>query len=410
MTGILRGVLGLWFAVGLATVAARDVAVIWPDGEWRTSRPEEVGMDSGRLAQARDYARAGKSLSNARRPHYAPIAPFLEPIVPSVRDSDGWQGAPYPPSAIIRGLEWAPPETVIRQAEGSDNWPITWADDGNLYAAYGDGWGFGPPTPEKLGLGFARISGGPADFHGVNLRSRTGERTGDGADSPKASGMLCVDGVLYMLVRNVGNSQVVWSDDHAASWNWCDWKFETSFGAPTFLNFGANYAGRRDDFVYLYSHDGDSAYVPADRMVLARVPLDRLRDRPAYEFLGGLDDVGRPRWTRDIRDRGAVFINPQRCWRSGISYNAGLKRYLWCQTLPFSRDPRGPRFQGGFGVYEAPEPWGPWHTVFYTEAWDIGPGETSSFPTKWMSPDGRTCYLVFSGNDSFSVRQVPMHH
>jgi hypothetical protein len=319
------------------------------------------------------------------------------------------EGAPYPPSAIIRSVEWAPPATIRRAAEGSDNWPITWADDDALYSAYGDGRGFAPGTEEKLGLGFARITGGPADFQGVNIRSKTGERRGEGADSPKASGMICVRGILYMLVRNVGNSQVVWSDDHGGSWHWCDWKFETSFGAPTFLNFGRNNAGRRGDFVYVYSHDNGSAYVPADRMVLARVPLDRIRDRKAYEFLKSVDDVGRPTWTSDIDDRGAVFTNRERCWRSGISYSAGLQRYLWCQTLPFSTDPRGPRFQGGFGIYEAPEPWGPWRTAFYTEAWDVGPGETSSFPTKWMSPDDRTCHLVFSGNDSFSVRQARFH-
>jgi hypothetical protein len=315
-------------------------------------------------------------------------------------------GAPYPASEIIKGVEWAPPAKIVRKAAGSDNWPITWADDGHLYTAYGDGRGFTPQVDKKLSLGFAKIIGGPADFRGVNIRSETGERTGEGANGPKASGMICINGILYMLVRNVGNSQVAWSDDHAATWNWCDWKFETSFGAPTFLNFGANYAGRLDDFVYIYSPDSDSAYVPAGRMVLARVPLDALRERRAYEFLKSFDEFGRPVWTPHIRDRGAVFINPQRCWRSGISYNAGLKRYLWCQVLPFSTDPRGPRYQGGLGLYEAPEPWGPWHTVFYTENWDVGPGETSCFPTKWMSEDGRICHLVFSGNDTFSVRAV----
>ena len=63
------------------------------------------------------------------------------------------------------------------------------------------------------------------------------------------------------------------------------------------------------------------------------------------------------------------------------------------------------RFSGGFGIFDAPEPWGPWTTVFYTEAWDVGPGESSSLPTKWMSADGQTVYLVFSGDDNFSVRK-----
>ena len=351
-------------------------------------------------------ARAGKSFGNPRSSHYAPLEPFMEPITLSVKDRGRWPGAPYPPSGTIQSVEWAPANTVIRQAEGSDNWPITWADDDNLYTAYGDGWGFEPKVDKKLSLGFAKIVGGPADFQGINIRSQTGERIGQGAAGPKASGLLCVDGILYMLVRNVRNAQLVWSQDHAQTWHWCDWKFETSFGAPTFLNFGKNYAGARDDYVYIYSNDHDSAYEPADRMVLARAPRSNIRDRSAYEFFKGLDADDQPLWTKDIRDRGAVFVNPGQCYRSGISYNAGLRRYLWCQVLPHSEDERGPRYQGGFGIYEAPEPWGPWRTLFYAQTWDIGPGETSSLPTKWMSEDGRTCHQVFSGDDSFSVRKV----
>src|SRR4030095_8365293 len=92
------------------------------------------------------------------------------------------------------------------------------------------------------------------------------------------------------------------------------------------------------------------------------------------------------------------------CYRSHITYNAGLKRYLWCQTG------RGAdtRFAGGFAIYDAPEPWGPWTTVFRTDAWDVGPGESASFPAKWMSADGRTVHLVFSGDDSFSVRAATL--
>jgi hypothetical protein len=66
------------------------------------------------------------------------------------------------------------------------------------------------------------------------------------------------------------------------------------------------------------------------------------------------------------------------------------------------------RFQGGFGIYDAPEPWGPWTTAYFTERWDVGPGETCSFPTKWMSADGKTLHLVFSGDDCFSVRRADL--
>ena len=353
-------------------------------------------------------SRAGKSLNKQRNSHYGSIEPFIEPIAMAVMSKSGKMVAPYPASAVIEDVKWSPVDSIVRLASGSDNWPNTWADDDCLYTAYGDGWGFEPKVEKKLSLGLAKVAGTPPDVKGVNVRTETGERLGQGAAGAKASGMLCVDGVLYMLVRNTGNSQVAWSKDHGRTWQWCDWKFEESFGAPTFLNFGKDYGGARDGYVYVYSHDSDSAYDPADRMVMARVAKGKICVRGAYEFFVGLDGEGEPIWTEDIRDRGAVFVNPGGCYRSGITYNPGLKRYLWCQTLPGSTDSRGPRFQGGFGIYDAPEPWGPWTTVYYNENWDTGPGETSSMPPKWMSDDGRTVHLLFSGEDCFSVRKATL--
>jgi len=315
-------------------------------------------------------------------------------------------GSPYPPSPVIRSVRWAPKETIVRRARGSDNWPITWGDDDHLYTAYGDGRGFKPYVPRKLSLGFAKVTGSPDHFMGVNIRSSSGEDLGDGPRGKKGSGLLMVDGVLYLLARNAHNAQLAWSTDYARTWRWADWRFATSFGCPTFLNFGPNYAGARDSYVYIYSHDSDSAYEPADRMVLARVPKDRIRDRKAYEFFERIDTEGRPVWTKDIRRRGGVFHHRGHCYRSAVTYSAPLGRYLWCQVHPPRAGDRGPRFEGGFGIYDAPEPWGPWTTVYFTRAWDVGPGETNSLPTKWMSADGRTVYLVFSGDDCFSVRKA----
>jgi hypothetical protein len=243
---------------------------------------------------------------------------------------------------------------------------------------------------------------------GTNLRSADIESVGDGPAGKKASGILMVDGVLYLWVRNVDNSQLAMSRDHGQTWTWADWKFTESFGYPTFLQFGRDYAGARDDYVYVYSFDSDSAYEPADGMVLARVPKDRLLERRAYEFFAGEDIDGEIHWSRDIAERQAVFEHPGRSFRLQVSYHKGLDRYLLVQILPESQDPNGARFEGGFGVFDAPEPWGPWTTVFFTEHWDVGPGEAASFPTKWMSDDNRTLYLVSSTEDAFSVRKATL--
>lgn len=323
------------------------------------------------------------------------VAHYFKKIVDAV-------DTPYAHSPVISDVTWAPPSDIIRLAQGSDNWPLTWADNGTLYTAYGDGNGFAPFVPKKLSLGLAEVSGTPPHVQGKNIRSESGEQYGDGASGKKASGILMIDGTLYMWVRNAANAQLAWSGDHGKTWTWSDWQFKESFGCPTFLNFGKNYAGARDDFVYVYSHDSDSAYEPASRMVMARVPKSCITQQEAYEFFKTLDMRGEPVWTQDIKERGAVFDHFKRCYRAGITYNPGLKRYLWCQTLPGG----SPRFAGGFGIYDAPEPWGPWTTVFFTEAWDVGPGETSSLPTPWMSRDGLSVHLLFSGDDAFSIRQA----
>jgi CubicO group peptidase (beta-lactamase class C family) len=372
------------------------------DAFWGSGAGHQVlfVVPSRRLVAVRN----GASLGSAMEHHDVLNSELFAPLLDAIAPDPPPKKPPYPASPALFGIEWAPVKDIVRLADGSDNFPMTWGEDDALYAAYGDGWGFEPRVPEKLSLGLVRVSG-PADRPiGTNVRSPTLEQKGDGAAGKKASGILMVDGILYLWARNADNSQLAWSADRGQTWTWSDWRFDVSFGSPTFLNFGRNYAGARDEFVYVFSHDADSAYTPADRMVLARVPKDRIRDRAAYEFFTGLDSQKRPAWSRDIAQRGGVFTYPGNCYRSGITFNAGLRRYLWSQTLPGT----DARFRGGFGVYDAPEPWGPWTTVYFTNEWDVGPGETSSFPTKWMSADGRTLHLVFSGADAFSVRKATL--
>jgi hypothetical protein len=279
---------------------------------------------------------------------------------------------------------------MVCRANGSDNWPVTWARDGSLFAAYGDGWGFEPRADRKLSLGFARIEGGPEGFVGVNVRSPTGERVGDGSAGAKTSGLLSVDGVLYMWVRNLENAQLAWSPDDGRTWEW-GFRFQESFGSPTFLNFGSDYAGSRDDFVYVYSQDGPSAYEPDDRVVVARVPKQRIRERDAYEFFSGNDVSGRPRWSGEVRERAGTFEYRGSCRRSEVIFAPGLGRYL--MALGFDSE-------GGWGVFEAPEPWGPWRTVYFTRRWDLGDTHSYRLPTRWIGDRGRSLYVVVSGRNS----------
>ena len=95
-----------------------------------------------------------------------------------------------------------------------------------------------------------------------------------------------------------------------------------------------------------------------------------------------------------------MFSLAGRCQRADIVYNPGLKRYLLAL---------GHNHQGGWGLYDAPEPWGPWTVAFQTGNWGLGGTHGYRLPAKWISSDGRTMQLVFSGvkpNDAFCVREM----
>lgn len=308
---------------------------------------------------------------------------------------------PLKASDTIRAVEFDPVESILRKAVDSDNWPLTWADDGALYTSYGDGRGFDPPVGRKLSLGLAKVEGTPPEFAGSNLRAPGAEREGDGAGGPKASGMLMVDGVLYMWVRNVGNSQLAWSEDHGKTWTW-GFKLDTSFGCPTFLNFGQNYAGAADDYVYTYSQDGPTAYEPYDGVVLARVPKAKMRERAAYEFFVRIDEAGKATWTSDVARRGPVVAWPGKCERLDVVHNPGLGVYL--MTV-------GHGHGKGWALLDAKAPWGPWTVAFDTPDWGLGDTHGYRLTGKWMSDGGTRLWLVFSGRrpyDAFCVRGMTL--
>ena len=210
---------------------------------------------------------------------------------------------PYPASPVIVKLTWD--EAVVRCGrDGSgDNWPIAWVEDGLYITSWGDGPGFDGATSRaaRLSLGLARIHGDPPAFRGEDFVTNVDTREGGGSSGIKASGLLMVDGTLYLFVRNYKppgsddftNARLAWSRDRGVHWEWADWHFADTFGCPEFVQFGKNYAGARDTYVYIVSQANDSAYGFSPDIVMARVPKERVADRKAYEFFTGRDESGR---------------------------------------------------------------------------------------------------------------------
>ena len=177
-----------------------------------------------------------------------------------------------PQSALIAGLEWLSdripyPESDIK----GDTFPMTWADDGEIYTSAGDPlWG-----ESRSGLDVEKLSGIAPDYR-ISKVHPMNDYLGWGGDGPKPSGMICVQGVLYLAFQNMlrtrkpahglisqhgSDAQIVYSTNHGMFWvpalgNIPGPMFPGhKFGGPAFINFGQNNANARDEYVYAVSSD-----------------------------------------------------------------------------------------------------------------------------------------------------------
>ena len=79
-----------------------------------------------------------------------------------------------------------------------------------------------------------------------------------------------------------------------------------------------------------------------------------------------------------------------------LVYDAGIGRFLL--TVAHGREGSD---GGRVGVFDGPEPWGPWGTIDYRDGWlGIKPAGSSQLgmrlPSVWMADGGRTLWSVFS--------------
>ncbi len=322
--------------------------------------------------------------------------------------------APYPVSSYITGVTYFN-ATLKTAANGSDNWPITWSDDGHQYTSFGDGTGF--QNSPKASLGVSRIEGDKQAIRGFDVYEAGRDEGCSGKVGPcggKSYGIIAIDGDLYMWVSpgsatlGYNNSKLYKSTDKGSSWSEASWQFDGTdafgngnhaFFNPTFLQFGMGYQGARDGFVYMYANElknvGSKLEVQKPgEVTLMRVPKDQLMERNAYVFFTGLDGNNAPTWSSDIQQRQPVFNDNNGVgWTISASYNAGLDRYLLITEHMASRE-------SNIGIFDAAEPWGPWTTVLY-ERWSAGVTPQVdffwNFSNKWLSADGKHFVLIYSG-------------
>jgi len=336
-----------------------------------------------------------------------------------------------------------------------DTYPITWADDDDLYVGTGDPlWCVinGVNTiadvmmkndpdmfPRVTGQVSEKITGSPPHFEVHRLNDHPGYR-GYGGNGPKPSGMICVDGVLYYAVQNLlgkktppnrlnsqhgSDATIICSHDHGLTWtpdlnplfgdfmNQYDrqtWK-ETealrssfrgfipmfpgsAFGGPSFVQFGRNNEHAVDDFVYAISGD---QWDNGRCLRLGRVPKNKIMVRDAWEFAIP-DENNSPIWQKDLTKAEPILDIEGHISLPEMVYLHTIRKYIlltWALHTDF-KTTTGSELT----ILEADNPWGPFSLVHYEWMWYKREccAYTPRIPLKWFNHKLMEGYIMHSGN------------
>lgn len=324
--------------------------------------------------------------------------------------------------------------THKRRAPGSDNWPTTWAEDGNQYTTWGDGGGFdGSNTRGRVSIGVGRVEGTRSSYTGYNVNGGYNAENSSSFSSGKSVTIFFVDGALYMMVApqsfgdNCGGvycayaERQLWkSTDYGAHWSEVTgtaWRYADgeTIGFHQFINMGRAYNAAIDGYVYMTAieiQNPSATQIQAPgELILMRVPRGSIENKSAYEYFSGTPSS--PAWSSNFRDRRPVVTDPEGFARHSITYIPQLDRFI--MLSPHSGDDTG-----NLKVWEAPKPWGPWSLVKeYREdngtGWNI-PGQVQKWyfwdvSSKWISNGGTSIVITATGkegNDSWNTVEATL--
>jgi hypothetical protein len=346
----------------------------------------------------------------------------------------------YPRSSFIINVDFD--RFRLHKGDG-DMWPITWAADGNLYAGAGDNTG----SP----MNFWQIIDHPEPYYAWNMHLRIVHSLPidpkiycqrphvHSEKGVKPAGLISIDSTMYFAVelhnygedsnfnrqRNI-SSWIITTDDFGQTWNkeatQIDF-FTGRLSSPHFLQFGKDYNGARDEFVYTYfptAEDGNSYWCNGDFLLLGRVHKDHILNRTHWEFYSGLDPQGAPIWNKNDDLAAPVFNYPLMTGENHVVYNAGIKRYIMGNysfidgagnPRPYHQSWPESSLRSQLTLFEAPEPWGPWTLFHQDDDWGTYGDYQPNFPTKWISEDGKTMWMVSSGSYddyNFTVQKLTL--
>ena len=371
----------------------------------------------------------------------AQLKPDTLTFPPFVWKSEVPPGCPFPNSAELTGIRFLGMKSGFHFG---DTWYPSWADDGNLYSPWTDGCTW-------------RLDGSyecSSSFEGDKARTGQGIIEGDdpmnlkvyslGMTYASASpyhgrypcGSLVHNGIWYYSTylldpsgwAQYGDKHINWpwmgpvvgfriSKDYGRSWTETPHTpekplfgesglngYPVRIGSPHFVDFGRNNEASPDGKAYLVAHGADTtdnqwrfwndSWITGDQIYLLRVAPspENMNDASKYEYYGGVTSDGKPVWTSDFKK-----IKPLLEWNNNMgcvtmTYNKPLKKYLMCVT-----DGGNTCAKMNTYILESSAITGPWKMVTYMKDF----GEQAYFvniPSKFISRDGLTAWLWYSGN------------
>ena len=338
---------------------------------------------------------------------------------------------PYQKSKLIHGLRWL--NEPQHNANAGDTWTCTWADDGNLYSVGDDTSGTGQ---EGWNLSIYKVEGMPPGHVVTRINDMRGYGHANEGHWWKGAGLAAIDGVLYLGIYsqsvprvgsatrvsfNADHSSIIKSSDYGKTWSPTSTVEKPmfpgkEFPTPYFVQYGKDYSGAIDNYVYVVSNDG--GWNNWNRMLLARISRNSFKqlDRNDWEFFAGAGKRGEPSWHRDRAHAEPIFEHKGYTSMTGIQYVPAVKRFVlgqWAYVamsgggdrpassavpMPWPERPKPDQAdQTMLCLYEAPKPWGPWHLFHAQPQW--GPAfYTPGFPAKWFTQGGKRMWIVEGGN------------
>ena len=345
-------------------------------------------------------------------------------------------------------------DTIYRPDGHGDNWRPLWAADDSQITPMCDGSWLGIKQYHNH---LYRIIGGPDNFLRKDIPNYPDF-------SPKLGswfgyGVVSVDGILYSVVsKTPGKSwsgpfrgiKLLKSEDNSDTWyrvdrhgnerkigpqdsarnevNPNEMFFLEEFGLShqkqkaypfSFVDFvkcGKDNAAAKDNYLYIYSPEGAHAH----KLLLARVPKDKLGIRSAWEYFVKYQD-SQAIWTSDISKRGYAHIFPQKSrdgncfgwysWVPSVVWNEGLGLYIMVNggTYAGSKMTSSDKDYydawmhtqtGSLGFWYSKSPYGPWHEFYYTDYWTVDDPKNRTYQPslspKWISKDGKEMVLIWS--------------